>query len=97
MIFLTSGTSWTVPSDWNNAANTIEVIGGGGGSNAGVMNNPVNILVDGAAATQFLSTNPVMGASRELWFLHGDFLYEVTASPSLDSWLLQIMQTWQFM
>jgi hypothetical protein len=30
-IFLTSGTSWTVPSDWNNSNNTVEVIGGGGG------------------------------------------------------------------
>ena len=29
-IFLTSGTSWTVPNDWNSASNTIEVIGGGG-------------------------------------------------------------------
>ena len=34
-IFLTSGTSWTVPSDWNNAVNTIEVIGGGGGATDG--------------------------------------------------------------
>jgi hypothetical protein len=33
MIFLTSGTSWTVPADWNSASNTIEVIGGGGGGN----------------------------------------------------------------
>jgi hypothetical protein len=34
VIYLTSlapGVTWTVPSDWNNAANTIEVIGGGGG------------------------------------------------------------------
>lgn len=29
--FLTSGTSWTVPSDWNSNNNTIEVIAGGGG------------------------------------------------------------------
>jgi len=29
-IFLTSGTSWTVPSNWNSSNNTIEVIGGGG-------------------------------------------------------------------
>ena len=28
---LTSGTTWVVPSDWDNASNTIEVIGGGGG------------------------------------------------------------------
>src|SRR5262249_37458762 len=34
-LFLTSGTTWTVPSDWNNANNTIEVIGGGGGSGGG--------------------------------------------------------------
>jgi len=30
-IILTNGASWTVPSDWNDANNTIEVIGGGGG------------------------------------------------------------------
>lgn len=29
-IFLTSGTSWTVPSDWNGADNSIECIGAGG-------------------------------------------------------------------
>lgn len=35
VIYLTSGTSWTVPYDWDDNANTIEVIGGGGaGSNA---------------------------------------------------------------
>lgn len=34
-IFITAGSSWTVPSDWNNANNTIEVIGGGGGGAAG--------------------------------------------------------------
>jgi hypothetical protein len=27
-----SGNTWTVPSDWNNSNNTIEVIGGGGAS-----------------------------------------------------------------
>ncbi len=30
VIFLTSGTSWTVPNNWNNANNTVEVIGAGG-------------------------------------------------------------------
>ena len=33
--FLTTGTSWTVPKDWNNAQNQIECIGGGGGGRAG--------------------------------------------------------------
>ncbi len=31
VIYLTSGTSWVVPATWNNADNTIAVIGGGGG------------------------------------------------------------------
>lgn len=35
-IFLTSGTSWTVPTTWNNASNTIEVIGAGGGGSTGL-------------------------------------------------------------
>ncbi|BAM86886.1 exported hypothetical protein [Bradyrhizobium oligotrophicum S58] len=30
-IYLTSGSTWTVPSDWNSSSNTVEVIGGGGG------------------------------------------------------------------
>ena len=32
VIYLTSGTTWTVPSGWNNTNNTIEVIGAGGES-----------------------------------------------------------------
>lgn len=31
VIFITAGSSWTVPDDWNSAANTIECIGAGGG------------------------------------------------------------------
>ena len=64
---------------------------------SGVMNDPQNITIDGAAATEFFSTNPAMGASREIWFLHGGYLFEVTAPASLDAWLLQIMGTWRFM
>lgn len=63
---------------------------------SGVMNDPQNITVDGAPATEFLSTNDAMGASREIWFLHSGYLYEVTAPQALDSWLLQIMGTFTF-
>jgi hypothetical protein len=35
VLLLTSGPTWTVPSDWNNANNSIEAIGGGGGGGAG--------------------------------------------------------------
>jgi len=35
VIFLTSGTTWTVPSDWNSSNNSIETIGGGAGGAQG--------------------------------------------------------------
>ena len=35
VVFLTSGTTWTVPVDWTSANNTIEVIGAGGGGGIG--------------------------------------------------------------
>lgn len=38
VIFLTSGTTWTVPSDWTNT-NTIEVIGGGAAGRTGSVGN----------------------------------------------------------
>jgi hypothetical protein len=38
VIYLTSGTTWTVPADWNPANNSIEVIGGGGGGANGIGN-----------------------------------------------------------
>ena len=39
IVYLTSGTSWTVPSDWNSTNNTIEVIGGGGNGGTGSAQN----------------------------------------------------------
>jgi hypothetical protein len=35
IILLTSGTSWTVPTDWNNFNNTVEALGAGGNGGAG--------------------------------------------------------------
>ena len=63
---------------------------------SGVMNNPANITINGVSATEFYSTNDAMGATREIWFLRGGWLYEITAPQSLDSWLLQIMETLRF-
>jgi hypothetical protein len=63
---------------------------------SGVMNDPQNITVDGAAATEFFSTNPAMGTSCEIWFLNNGYLYEVTTPEPLQSWLQQIMESWNF-
>lgn len=42
VIYLTSGSSWTVPSDWNSSNNTIELYGGGGGGGGGYSDGDYN-------------------------------------------------------
>jgi hypothetical protein len=63
---------------------------------SGVENQPTRVTVDGVPATAFYGSNSVMGDTREIWFIHGGFLYEVTTYKELDAWLTPIMQTWQF-
>jgi hypothetical protein len=38
-----------------------------------------------------------MGDARELWFIRDGYLYEVTTYKPLDTWLADIMKTWQFL
>jgi len=63
---------------------------------SGVMQTPTDIVVDGKRATMFFGNNSIMGDTREVWFIHGGFLYEVTTYKDFDSWLAGIMQTWKF-
>jgi hypothetical protein len=63
---------------------------------SGVENQPTHVTIDGVPATAFYGSNSIMGDTREIWFIHGGFLYEVTTYKELDSWLTPIMQTWQF-
>ena len=37
-----------------------------------------------------------MGDTREVWFIHGGFLYEVVTYKELDDWFAGIMRTWKF-
>ena len=63
---------------------------------SGVMDSPTDVLVDGARATMFFGRNSIMGDTREVWCIHGGFLYEVTTYKDLDPWLAQIMSTWKW-
>ena len=63
VILLTSGSSWTVPADWNNSNNSIEVIGGGGGGGnspgnpsaggGGAYSKVVNIMLNPGSTTRY--------------------------------------------
>ena len=63
----------------------------------GVMQDPTDVTVDGVRGTIFFSSNAIMGDTRELWFIRGGYLYEVTTYKPLDTWLADIMKTWQFL
>jgi hypothetical protein len=64
---------------------------------SGVIQSPTAIMIDNSPATMFFGQNPVMGDTREVWFIKNGYLYEVTTDKELDSWLSQIMQSWQFL
>ena len=63
---------------------------------SGVYQEPTDVVIDGTQGTMFFSANTVMGNTREVWFIRGGFLYEVTTYKELDTWLAGIMQTWKF-
>lgn len=63
----------------------------------GKFENPIEVLVDGARGTIFFSTDESVGETREVWFIHGDYLYEVTAPKQLDEWISGIVSTWRFL
>jgi hypothetical protein len=70
---------------------------------SGVRTNVSSIKIDGASGAAFFSKDPNLGETREVWFLFADpphglsqHLYEVTTVKSLDTWLQDILQTWQF-
>ena len=65
---------------------------------SGKFTEPVEIVIGGGIhALTFLSENDLgLGQMREVWFLHDDYLYEVTTYADLDTWLFEIMKTWIF-
>jgi hypothetical protein len=63
---------------------------------SGVVRDRSGTIVDGVQATTFYGSNPEIGDTREVWFIHGGFLYEVTTYKELDAWLQPILQSWQF-
>lgn len=64
---------------------------------SGVRESVTNIVVGGATGAAFYSTDAELGATREVWFVRGGFLYEVTTLKPLDAWLGEIIQTWRFL
>jgi hypothetical protein len=63
---------------------------------SGVLKQPLDIQIDGTTGTTFEGHDTFLGDTREVWFIHDGYLFEITAPLSLDSWLTSIMITWKF-
>lgn len=48
-------------------------------------------------ALLFWSEDSFIGKTRELWFVHSGYMYQVTTYAESDSWLAKIMSTWTFL
>src|SRR6266536_714567 len=55
---------------------------------SGVMKEPKPIVIAGAQGTEFFGHNDQMDDTREIWFIHGGYLFEIYTYKSLDSWLM---------
>ena len=64
---------------------------------SGVRESPVDFYLDGVLATAFYGRNNFLGETREIWFIHNGYLYEVTTFKGLGDWFAPIMQTWRFL
>jgi len=65
---------------------------------SGIIKEPVDIVINGSIpATVFWSTDQILGETREVWFIHKGFLYEITTFAEYDSWLAEIMTYWKFL
>ena len=59
--------------------------------------DPIDVTIDGIKATSFYSHNDILDDTREIWFIHGGYLYEVTSYKELSTWLDKIMQSWKLL
>lgn len=64
---------------------------------SGVREDMREVVIDGATGASFFSESATLGATAEVWFVHNDYLYEITAPKALAEWLSDIMQSWRFL
>lgn len=61
-----------------------------------IIEDPQNITLSGTAALLFWGSNESLGKTRELWFVHGGNLYQISSYAEFDAGLSKIMSTWKF-
>lgn len=53
-------------------------------------------LTENLLVATFISSDPFIGETKEIWFIDGSYLYQATTFVNLDQWLTEIISTWSF-
>jgi len=61
-----------------------------------IRKEPKDFQVDGVVATAFYSEDQLLGETREIWFIHEGYLFELTTLKLLENLLSEVVGTWQF-
>lgn len=61
-----------------------------------VIESPQQVVIGGEEAFVFISSDDSIGQTREVWFVHGGYLYQITAPLSFDRDAASMMTTLQF-
>ena len=62
------------------------------------INQPQQVIItkNNITGLIFFSREPSLGETREVWFIHDGYLYQMTTYASLDNWVGRILETWKF-
>lgn len=61
-----------------------------------IMEQPQEVTVDGEQGVAFFSRDDSIGKTREVWFVHKGYLYQITAYAEFSDKLFEILGTWKF-
>lgn len=53
-------------------------------------------LTENLLVATFISNDPFVGETKEIWFIDGEYLYQATTFVNLDEWLAEIISSWKF-
>jgi len=63
-----------------------------------VIDQPQHVIIgqDKITALIFFSHEPSLGRTREVWFIYGGHLYQMSTFAGLDGFIGRILETWKF-
>jgi hypothetical protein len=60
---------------------------------SGIRRDEEKIYLDGVEAVRFLSEDAELGVTREVWFIHRNYLFELVSVQVFDPWMDDIIKS----